>query len=158
MIVGYYKSLSAGFAEKSGPEVRPYSLILVDMVFIVWYSRVLFYFSPLGWNQHSNFCPECCCKSKNYRPCSSKDQDRGSVLSNRNKWKTHPSCKPSLPWYSSAHFLVVPRVLFCPYKALARVIGKGNLKKMVCGRKEDLHVRYGERLWVEGEEDELWSQ
>lgn len=106
--------LSAGFAEKSGAEVRPFSGTLMKMVFIIWNLHVLFYFSPLDWKQGFNFCPDCCHTSKNCRSCPSKAQDRGSVLSKRNIWQTYPSCKLALPWHPSAHFLVLPRVLFCP--------------------------------------------
>lgn len=39
--------LSAGFAEKSGPEVRQFFVTLMEMVFIILYLQTLFYFSSL---------------------------------------------------------------------------------------------------------------
>lgn len=146
MIMGYCKILflSAGFAEKSGPEVRLYFVILIETVFIIWYLQVLFCFSALDWNQDFNFYPDCCRNSKNCRPCPSKDQVRGSMLWERKKWNAHPSCKPSLPW----HPLQFTFWLFlgCYFASIAKVMGKENLERMVCGRKEDLPARYGQRL------------
>lgn len=105
-----------------------YFITLTETVFIVWYLQTLFYFSPLDWNQDCNFCPECCCNSKNCRPCPSKDQNRGSVLWKRKMWNAHPSCKPPLPWHPSPHFLVVPGVYFATTRHRPQSLGTRTWK------------------------------
>lgn len=115
-----------------GSELRP-SFVMLNRTGI--YILVFFFFPLLDWNQDLLLYPECCCKSQDCRPCPPEDQDRGSMLWEREEWIAHPSRKPSLS-HSLAVLLIAPKMLFLPQQGIVQSHQKRESWKWSVGGRE----------------------